>query len=155
LGVPFGTREKTMPSWSSLKWLLWIGLYVAPVVFLPWATSRAWVGQRGNDLQTGPKQLFQRGELGLISLVLVSSVIWDLLQSQFMPHTIALGSILLALGGIMAVNVWVESYCRQSSGERWNPARAWRDSRNLALMVFSMSAVVEILLDRFAKVAGR
>ena len=144
-----------MPSWTSLKWLLWIGLYVAPVVFLPWATSRAWVGQRGNELQTGPKQLFQRGELGLISLVLVSSVIWDLLQSQFMPHTIALGSILLALGGIMAVNVWVESYCRQSSGERWNPARAWRDSRNLALMVFSMSAVVEILLDRFSKVAGR
>jgi len=144
-----------MPNWTSLKWLLWIGLYVIPVLFLPWASSRAWVDQSGNELQIGPKKLFQRGELGLISLVLVSSVIWDLLQSQFMPGTIALGSILLALAGIMAVNVWVETYCRQTSGARWTPARAWRDSRNLALAVFSMAAVVEILLDRFAKVASR
>lgn len=144
-----------MPSWTSLKWLLWMGLYVIPVVFLPWATSRAWVDEHGNEIPAGPKQLFQRGELGLISLVLVSSAIWDLLQSQFMPHTVALASVLLALGGIMAVNVWVETYCRHSSGERCSAGRAWRDSRNLALMVFSMVAVVEILLDRFAKVTGQ
>jgi hypothetical protein len=144
-----------MPSWTSFKWLMWIGLYLVPVVFLPWATSRAWVDQHGDKVPVGPKNLFQRGELGLISLVLVSSVIWDLLQSEFMPHTIALGGVLLALSGVMAVNVWVETYCRQSSRIRWTPARAWRDSRNLALMVFSVAAVVEILLDRFAKVAGK
>lgn len=144
-----------MPSWTSLKWLLWISLYVIPVVFLPWAISQAWVHQHGSQLAVRPKQLFQRGELGLISLVLAISVIWNLLQSQFMPHTIALASILLALSGIMAVNVWIETYCRQTSGVRWTPTRAWRDSRNLALLVFSMAAVMEILLDRFAKVAGQ
>jgi hypothetical protein len=144
-----------MPSWSSLKWLLWISLYLIPVVFLPWAISRTWAHQHGSDLQLRPKQLFQRGELGLLGLVLASSVIWNLLQSQFMPHTIALGSVLMALSGIMAVTVWVETYCRQTSGMICRPTRAWRDSRNLALLVFSMAAVMEILLDRFAKVAGQ
>ena len=144
-----------MPSWTSLKWLLWIGLYLIPVVFVPWAISRAWTHQHGSDLPVRPKQLFQRGELGLFGLVLASSVIWDLLQSQFMPHTIALGSVLLALSGIMAVSVWVETGCRESGEITCNPERAWRDSRNLALLVFSMAAVMEILLDRFAKVAGQ
>ncbi|MGO9405203.1 MAG: hypothetical protein ACLPVW_17200 [Terriglobales bacterium] len=144
-----------MPDWTSLKWLGWISLYVIPVVFLTWAISRAWAHQHGKDLQLSPKRLFQRGELGLLGLVLASSVIWNLLQSQFMPHTIGLGSVLMALGGIMAASVWVETYCRESGMKSWHPERAWRDSRNMALLVFSMAAVMEILLDRFAKVAGQ
>lgn len=91
----------------------------------------------------------------MLSLILASSVIWNLLQSQFMPHTIALASILMAVSGVMAVNVWVETHCRQLSGTDWHPVRAWRDSRNMALLVFSMAAVMEILLDRFARVTAQ
>jgi hypothetical protein len=144
-----------MASWNLLKWPVWMGLYLIPVVLFPWAISRAWVRQHGRPLPIGLKHLFGRGELGLLSLILASSVIWNLQQSQFMPHTIALGSILMALTGIMAASVWVEAYCRQQSGVAWHPARAWRDSRNLALLVFSMSAVMEVLLDRFAKVTAQ
>jgi hypothetical protein len=61
---------------------------------------------------------------------------------------------MLAVSGVMAVNVWVETYCRQTSGTDWRAGRAWRDSRNLALMVFSMAAVLEILLDRLSKVGA-
>lgn len=143
-----------MAGWTSLKWLLWMSLYLIPVVFLPWALARAWAHQHGSTLRLRLNQPFQRGELGLPSLILASSVIWNLLQSQFMPHTIALGSVTLAVIGIMAVSVWVETYCRQSSGTDWHPARAWRDSRSLALLVFSMAAVMEILLDRFARVVA-
>ncbi len=141
-----------MIAWTSFKWLLWICLYVIPVVFLPWAISHTWVHQHGKQLHLTPRQLFQRGELGLAGLVLASSVIWNLLQSQFTPHTIALGTVIMGLGGIMAVSVWVETYCRQSSGGDLRPERGWRDSRSLALLVFSMAAVLEILLDRFASV---
>ena len=144
-----------MLSWTSLKWLLWISLYLIPVVVLPWAISRTWVHQHGTELHLGPKQLFQRGELGLPCLILASSVIWNLFQSQFMPHTVALGSVILGLSGVMAVSVWVETYCRQSAGSDSRPERAWRDSRSLALLVFSMAAVMEILLDRFAKVVAQ
>jgi hypothetical protein len=144
-----------MPSWTSLKWLLWISLYVIPVVFLPWALSRTWEYQHRKELHLKPQQMFRRGELGLPSLILASSVIWNLLQSQFMPYTVALGSVIMGLIGIMAVTVWVETYCRQASGSDLRPERAWRDSRSLALLVFSMAAVLEILMDRFTRVVSQ
>jgi hypothetical protein len=99
------------------------------------------------------RQLFQNGELGLVSLMLAISVIWDLQKSQFTSQTIALGSVFLAMSGIIAA-VWIESYCRRSTGTKFTPERAWRDSRNLALLVFSLAMVTEILLDRFVKVVA-
>jgi len=87
--------------------------------------------------------------------VLAISVIWDLQKSQYMPTTIALGSVLLSMAGIMAVSVWIETYCRRATGTDFSPERAWRDSRSLALLVFSMAWVTEILVDRFAKVVGQ
>ncbi len=144
-----------MAGWNSFKWLMWIALYLIPAVVLPWAISHTWVHQHGKAVQFSPRQLFRRGELGLLSLILTCSVIWDLLQSQFVPHTIALASIVLALCGIMSAAVWVETYCRQQCGSDWHPMRAWRDSRNLALMVFSVAAVTEVLLDRLAKAVSQ
>jgi hypothetical protein len=144
-----------MLGWTSLKWLLWISLYVIPVVFLPWAISRTWEYQHGKELHLKPQQMFRRGELGLPSLILASSVIWNLLQSGFTPHTAALGSVIMALSGMMAVTVWVETYCRQASGNDLRPERAWRDSRSLALLVFSMAAVLEILMDRVTRVVSQ
>jgi len=143
-----------MADWMSLKWLLWISLYLSLSVSVPWGTSLAWAHQHGSDLRPRPKQLFERGELGLVGLVLGISVIWDLLQSQYMPQTRALGSVLLAVSGTMAGAVWIETYCRHSTGMRCNPERAWRDSCNLAFLVFSLAVVIEILLDRVAKVAA-
>jgi hypothetical protein len=143
-----------MTSWNSMKWLVWMGLYLIPAIILPMAISRSWVHQHGRAVQFNPKNLFERGELGLFSLILSSSVIWNLMQSQYMPHTIALASIIMVLGGIMALTVWIEAYCRRQSGTDWHPARAWKDSRNLALLVFSMAAVLQVLLDRLAKVTA-
>jgi hypothetical protein len=144
-----------MTNWNSVKWLLYLGLYLIPVFLLPWAVSRSWVHQRGGTVRYSPKQLFERGELGLLSLVLACGGIWHVLGSTYAPQTIAVASVLLAMGGIMAMTVWVETFCRQRSGTDWHPARAWRDSRSLALFVFSMAAVVEILLDRLSRVGAQ
>ena len=143
-----------MADWMSFKWLLWISLYLILGVLVPWATSLAWAHQHASELRPRPRQLFQRGELGLVGLVLVISVIWEFLQSQYMPQTRALGSVLLAVIGTMSGAVWIETYCRQSTGTVCRPERTWRDSRNLVFVVVSMAVVVEILLDRFAKVAA-
>jgi len=141
--------------WTSLKWLVWISLYLLFGVFVPWFLTRAWAHQHGKNVHPRPKQLFQNGELGLVGIVLATSVIWDLQKSQYMPHTVALGSLLLAVSGIMAGAVWIESYCRRSTGTRCSQDRAWRDSRNLAFLVLSMAAVTEILIDRFDKVIAQ
>lgn len=144
-----------MASWTSLKWLLWISLYVILGVLVPWATALAWAHQHASNLRPSPKQLFQHGELGLVGLVLVIPVIWDLLQSQYTIHTRGLGSVLLAVTGVMAGAVWIESYCRNLTGTNFKPERSWRDSRKLAFLVLSMAGVIEILLDRFSKVAAQ
>ena len=89
-----------------------------------------------------------------MGLMLAISVIWDLQKSEYTSDTIALGSVFLAMAGIMAGAVWIESYCRRTTGTRFRPDRAWRDSRNLTLLVFSLAIVTEILLDRFAKVTA-
>lgn len=143
-----------MANWNSVKWLVWIALYLIPVFLLPWAVSRSWVQQRGGTVRYSPKQLFERGELGLLSLVLACGVIWDILRSEFAPVTIAAAAVLLAVSGTMAMTTWVETYCRQHSGTDWHPERAWRDSRSLAFFIFSMAAVLEILLDRLTRVGA-
>jgi hypothetical protein len=140
--------------WTTVKWLLWIGLYLSFGILGPWVMTRAWAQQHRSNMQPRLSQIFQHGELGLVSFMLAVSVIWDLQKSHYMPHTIALGSVFLAITGIMAVQVWIESYCRRSTGMDFHPERAWRDSRRLALLVFSLAFVTEILLDRFVKVAA-
>lgn len=138
--------------WMAAKWLLWIALYVSLGVFVPWAMARSWTHQHRSTMQPRLQQLFQNGELGLVSLMLAISVIWDLQRSQYTSYTVALGSVFLAMTGIMAGSVWIESYCRRSAGIAFSPERGWRDSRNLAFLVFSIATVTEILLDRFIKV---
>lgn len=140
--------------WMAAKWLLWIGLYLVLGVGMPWAMTRAWAQQHQSTMQPSLRQVFQHGELGLVGLMLAISVIWDLQKSQYSPSTIALGSVFLAMTGIMSGAVWIESYCRRTTGIRFTPERAWRDSRNLAFLVFSLAVVTEILLDRFAKVVA-
>ncbi len=149
--IALSIRQLTA-DWTSAKWLLWIVLYFSLGILMPALMTRSWGRQHGKNVPTKLGQLFQQGELGLVALMLAISVIWDLQRSPFSSSTIALGSVFLAVTGMMAGSVWIESYCRRATGERFTPVRAWRDSRNLALLVFSLTMVTEILLDRLAKV---
>lgn len=141
-----------MAGLSSAKWIWWFALYGMMGIMVPWALVKAWIHQHGTGWKPGIREIFKQGELGLVGLILAASVIWDLQKSSFTFATVAVGSILLALSGIMAANVWVETYCRNATTTRHDPARSWRDSRNLALLVFSIAMVAETLLDRLAKV---
>ena len=146
-------RNGSFLDWAQFSWLMWPLLYVILGVLVPIFMVRAWAHEHKSSVQPRTRQIFQHGELGLVSLMITISVIWDLQKSQFTPHTIALGSVILAFCGIMAGAVWIESYCRRSTGVALNNGRVWRDSRNFAFLVFSMASVAEVLLDRLHKVA--
>ena len=151
--VALGIHELAA-DWTSAKWLLWICLYVGFGLVLPRVMALTWAHQHHMPMRPGLKQIFEHGELGLVSSMLAISVIWDLQRSAYTSYTVALGSVLLALTAIMAGAVWVEAYCRRFSGIRFTSERAWRDSRNLTLLIFSLALVTEILLDRFVKVTA-
>ncbi len=91
--------------WTSAQWLWWITLYLGLGLAVPWVLTGIWAHQHHLKVQPNAKQLFRRGEVGLVSLILAISGIWDLQKSHYSALTIAVGSILLALGGIMAVAV--------------------------------------------------
>lgn len=136
---------------TPLKWIIRIGLYPIVIVCVPWVLTRSWSRRHGSDFRPGVHQLFQRGELALISLVTGVPIVWTIMQSQFPAQTVAMASVLVAMTATMAGSVWVECYCRQQSNVAADNRRGWRDSRNIALAVFTMAAVIEILLDRFAQ----
>ncbi len=140
---------------APLRCLLWLALFMILGVVVPFFMTRAWNQQHGLAVQSHPRELFQRGELGLAGLWLAIASIWNLQTSFFVPYVVAIGSVMLAFSGIMAGSVWIESHCRQSAGLGLNPKRAWRDSRNMLFLVVSMAAVTEILLDRYAKVVAQ
>jgi hypothetical protein len=129
-----------------------LALYLLFGMFVPVAMARAWMRKSGQERRIHIQDLFGRGELGLLALALTVPIIWDLQKSAYAPQTIAAGSVLVGVTGMMAAAVWVESYCRNLTGTRNDPKRAWRDSHNLAFFIFTMAGVAEILLYRFARV---
>ena len=129
-----------------------LALYLLFGMFVPVAMARAWMRKSGQEQRIHIQDLFGRGELGLLALALTVPIIWDLQKSAYAPQTIAAGSVLVGITGMMAAAVWVESYCRTLTGTRNDPKRAWRDSKNLAFFIFTMAGVTEILLYRLARI---
>ena len=124
------------------------------VIIVPWVLVRSWMRQQGENQRPKLKNMFQRAELGLVSIIFATAAIWDLQRSSYTFATIAAGSVLLGLCGVMAANVWVEHYCRDATGARLGIDRSWHDSRDIAMLVFSVTLVSEMLIDRLARVIG-
>ena len=124
------------------------------VIIVPWVLVRSWMRQQGENQRPKLKNMFQRTELGLVSIIFATAAIWDLQRSSYTFATIAAGSILLGLCGVIAANVLVEHYCRDATGARLGIDRSWHDSRDIAMLVFSVTLVSEMLIDRLARVIG-
>ena len=142
-----------MSNLSSARWIWWLILYWMAVILVPRALVHAWAHQHRKVLKPKIHEIFQRGELGMLSMVFSAAAIWDLQGSSFTFASVAIGSVLLGVSGVMGANVWVEHYCRSASAYRLSPGRSWHDSRNITLLVFSIATVVEMLLDRLTKIS--
>src|SRR5260370_18361554 len=102
-----------------------MGVAVSVGIVVPGAVSRAWGHQHHSPLRPRLRQVFQNGELGLVGLMLAISVIWDLQKSEYTSDTIALGSVFLAMAGIMAGAVWVWLYFPRPTGTPFRSGQAW------------------------------
>src|SRR5271157_5452425 len=107
-----------MRAWIPIEALWWMGLYGAIGVLAPWLLR--WTPKGRSGLDTSPRKLFQRGELGLFGLLLAISVV-------------------LGLSGLMAASAWLEDYSRVSQGLANPDQRTWVDSRRLLFLVVSIA----------------
>ena len=142
-----------MRVWIPIGALLWLGLYAAFGVLAPWLLR--WTRRGRSGLDTSPRKLFQRGELGLLGLFLPISTLLDLRRSGLPTQLILTNAVILVFSGLMAASAWLEDYSRVSEGLANPDNRTWVDSRKLLFLVLSVAFTTEVLLEHSAEVWQR
>ena len=139
-----------MRTWIPTDALWWLGLYGGLGVLAPWLAR--WSQK---ELDTSPRKLFQRGELGLFGLLLAISVMLDLRRSGLPTELILTNSLILGIMGLMSASAWLKDYSRVADGLPNRDERTWGDSRKLLFLVFCIAFTTEVLLAHFAEVWRR
>ena len=142
-----------MRAWIPIEALWWLGLYAAIGVLAPWLLR--WTPKGRSGLDTSPRKLFQRGELGLFGLLLAISAVLDLRRSGLPTQLILANAVILGLSGLMAASAWLEDYSRVSQGLANSDQRTWVDSRKLLFLVLSIAFTTEVLLEHSVEVWQR
>lgn len=138
-----------MHIWIPTGAVWWLGLYAAFGLLLPWMLRLTPTGRSG--LETSPHRLLQRGEAGLLGLLLAISAVLDLRRSGLPTQLILTNAVILLIGGLMAAAMWLEDHSRVSLGLANSDARTWIDSRKLLFLVFSLAFTTEVLLEHSAQ----
>jgi hypothetical protein len=142
-----------MRVWIPTGALWWLGLYAAFGILAPLLLRWTRKGRRGLD--TSPRKLFQRGELGLFGLLLAISAVLDLRRSGLTTQLILTNAVILGVSGLMAASAWLEDYSRVAQGLANPDRRTWVDSGKLLFLVVSVAFTTEVLLGHSAEVWRR
>ncbi len=142
-----------MRVWFPIESLWWLGLYAAFGVLVPWMLR--WTRKGRSGLDTSPRKLYRRGELGLFGLLLAISAVLDLRKSGLPNQLILTNSVILISCGLMAASAWLEDYSRASQGLANPDRRTWVDSGKLLFLVLSVAFTTEVLLEHTAEVWQR
>jgi len=138
-----------MHPWIPTEALWWLALYGGCGVLVPWLLR--WTQKGRNGLDTSPRKLFQRGELGLFGLFLAISAALDLQRSALPTQFIVANAVVLGVSGLMAGGAWLEDYSRWEQGLASQDERTWVDSRKLLFLVLSIAFTTEVLLAHSAE----
>lgn len=142
-----------MRVWIPIGAFWWFGLYAAFGVLAPWLLR--WTRKGRSGLDTSPRKLFRRGELGLFGLLLAISTVLDLRRSGLPTQLILTNAVILLFSGLMAASAWLEDYSRVLQGLANPDIRTWVDSRKLLFLVLSVAFTTEVLLEHSAEVWQR
>ena len=138
-----------MRIWIPVDAVWWLGLYGAFGILAPWLLRWTQKGRKGLD--TSPRKLFQRGELGLFGLLLAISAMLDLRRSGLPGQLILANAVILGVSGLMAASAWFMDYSRAADGVGAPDERTWMDSRKLMFLVISLAFTAEVLLAHSAE----
>jgi len=142
-----------MRIWIPTNALWWLGLYGGVGVFVPWLLR--WTQRGRNGLDTSPRKMFRRGELGLFGLLLALSAMLDVRRSGMATQLVVAYAVVLGITGFMAASAWLEDYSRIAEGLPNTDERTWVDSRKLLFLAFSIAFTTEVLLEHFAEALPR
>jgi hypothetical protein len=125
----------------------WAGINIVIGVFGPLIVGRLFVRYNVNKPHITLRQFYEKGELGLAGLLIALSVIFDVEKSAFTTQTTRLAVFCLYFLAAASAYTWAVPLCNNlaKTPVRWR--KVWRDSSRIALMVFSIGLVTEIILE--------
>lgn len=135
-----------MDHWTTI--LYWIGINIALGVFGPFLIGIAAVWFLHPVPKITVRQFYEKGELGLVSLVTGLSVVFDVNKSHCSSLLKNETALTLFLGCAVAAWIWAVPLVFNLAGVKGvNWKKVWSSSWRVALMVFSIGLVAEILLE--------
>lgn len=135
-----------MSHWKTIAY--WIGINVILGVFGPLLVSKMYIEFLTPKPHLGLRQFYEKGELGLVSLVTGLSVMVDMLKSHYSSQVTIPFFGLLIFFCSRGAQVWGVSLAYTVTKTRnvdWQ--KVWTASWHVALAVFSVGLVAEILVE--------
>jgi hypothetical protein len=126
----------------------WIGINVVLGVFGPLIVGYLFADFAVHPPKLTLRKFYSKGELAFASLLIALTVIVDVLKSHFAAQTAELLVVSLGFFAFIAAQTWAVPLCIdlvKKDEVRWS--KVWRRSWLVALMIFSIGTVTEILLE--------
>ncbi|MFL6301916.1 MAG: hypothetical protein ACJ72H_00105 [Candidatus Sulfotelmatobacter sp.] len=134
-----------MSHWTAVAY--WVGINIVVGVFGPLIIGIMFVRYTVPKPRITLKQFYAKGELGFAGLLIVLSMIVDIRKSHYASGTIQTIVLGLSLVASASAYTWAVPLCNDvvHAGTDWS--KVWRDSWRMALMVFCVGLVTEIMLE--------
>lgn len=134
-----------MSHWTVIAY--WVGINVAIGVFGPLIVGVMFVRYAARRPRITLRQFYEKGELGLASLLIALSVIVDVRKSHYAPDPVGWIVFCLSAFAFASAYVWAVPLCTGLVGASVDWGKVWRDSWRIAFVVFSVGLVTEILVE--------
>jgi hypothetical protein len=125
----------------------WVGINIAIGVFGPVIVGRTFVRYNKSKPSITLRQFYAKGELGLASLLIALSVIVDVNKSHSSPPVRQMMIPCLSIFAFASALVWAIPLCNSVAKVSVDWKKVWRDSWRVAVVVFSVGLVTEVLLE--------
>jgi hypothetical protein len=135
-----------MGPWKTIAY--WIGINIVLGIFAPVIVGRSFTQFNVKPPKITLRQFYSKGELAFASLLIALSVIVDVIKSNFNASTIQSVVGFLAVFALISAETWAIPLCNELVKAEVKWSKVWRRSWLVAVMVFSICVVTEILLER-------
>lgn len=135
-----------MSHWSTIGY--WVGINVLLGVFGPLLVGYLSVWPLTPRPRLTLRQFYEKGELALVSLVTGLSVVLDMAKSHYSGHLRTASVISLSSLCLLSAIIWAVPLAfnlAKVTTVSWT--KVWAASWRVALMVFSIGLVAEILVE--------
>lgn len=141
-----------MSDWAALAW--WVGINIALGIFGPVIVGSLFVEYSKPKPKITLRKFYEKGELGLASMLISLTVIVEIRKSHFSANVIEMVVFVLSVFVLASAHVWAVPLCNNlvKAGTDWD--LVWSRSWRIALATFMVCFFAEVWLALSSQVAS-